>query len=108
MTIVRLAVADDVVALVRTASGEAVTVDVMPGRDALALAVARASIGPLAIEAAPRRVNAVARHEGAADADVDAALAFLEGAVSTTGQWLEVRQDAPDRPHGPSAAITNR
>ena len=108
MTIVRLGVADDMVALVRTAHGEAVTIDVMPGRDALALALVRASIGPLAIEVAPRRVNAVARHGNAAGADVDAALGFLENAVSTTGQWLEVGQDAPDRPHGPSASITNR
>lgn len=60
--------------------------------DALAMALAKAAIGPLAVELAPAtRVNAVVLEEGGDPADVDAAVAFLEQARSTTGQLIEIR-----------------
>lgn len=85
-----LAPSDDIVALVRAATGEALTIRILPSRDPIALATARAQLAPLAIERAPMRVNAVSAGKSAAEADVEAALAFLERAVSTTGQWLEI------------------
>ncbi|MEG3164241.1 hypothetical protein U1701_06510 [Sphingomonas sp. PB2P19] len=85
-----VAVADDPVALVRDATDESVVVVIAP-RAPLAMAQARAAIGPLAVECAPgRRVNAVISKPGAAAADVDAAVKFLDGARSTTGQVLEI------------------
>lgn len=82
---------DDIAALVRGAEAESLVVIVAPGRDPLALAVARASIGPLAMEKAPGAwVNAVLVVEGADPADVDSAAAFLESARSTTGQVIEL------------------
>lgn len=86
-----LGVADDIAALVRAAKAESLAVAIAPGRDPLALAQARAAIGPLAIERAPAtRVNAVLWSEGADPADIAAAIAFLERARSTTGQILEI------------------
>jgi uncharacterized heparinase superfamily protein len=84
------AAADDLVALVRAAKGESVVV-VIAARPPLEMAIARAAIGPLAIEAAPgRRVNAVVSAAEANAADIHAAAAFLDGARSTTGQILDI------------------
>ncbi|RZT56473.1 hypothetical protein EV283_0525 [Sphingomonas sp. BK036] len=83
----------DVAALVRGATGDSRVVVIPATLDALAMAQARAAIGPLAIESAPAtRVNAVVPAEGAHAADVEAAVAFLEQARSTTGQVIEIHQ----------------
>ena len=83
---------EDIAALVRGAVGESVVVVIPATLDALAMAQARAAIGPLAVEFAPAtRVNAVVLEEGGDPADVDAAVAFLEQARSTTGQLIEIR-----------------
>ena len=83
----------DVAALVRGATGDSRVVVIPAVLDALAMAQARAAIGPLAIESAPAtRVNAVVPAEGAHAADVEAAVAFLEQARSTTGQVIEIHQ----------------
>ena len=88
--IVAVGPGDDVAALARGALGDVVLV-VGAGLDALALARALASVGPLAVELAPAaRVNAVVAGDGAEPADVAAAARFLDGARSTTGQVLEV------------------
>lgn len=85
-----LSASDDLVARVRAATGDSVVVVIAP-RDPLAMALARAAIGPLAVEHAPAmRVNAVVPVQGADPHDVDAAVAFLAGAPSTTGQVLEI------------------
>jgi hypothetical protein len=81
----------DLAALVRGADAESVVVVVRRTSDGLAMAVARAAIGPLAIERAPgRRVNAVLVEDSALTEDVDAAVRFLESARSTTGQILDL------------------
>jgi len=81
----------DIAALVRDAIGESRIVLIPANLDPLTMAQAKAAIGPLAIELAPAvRVNAVAPAEAARRADVDAAVAFLEQARSTTGQLLVV------------------
>lgn len=81
----------DIAALVRGTAGDSLVVVILPTLDALAMAQARAAIGPLAIELAPgTRLNAVVPAEGAHVADVDAAIAFLEQARSTTGQVIEI------------------
>jgi len=81
----------DIAALVRGAVGESLVVVIPATPDALAMALAKAAIGPLAVELAPAtRVNAVVLVEGGAPADVDAAVAFLENAPSTTGQLIEI------------------
>jgi hypothetical protein len=83
----------DVAALVRGATGDSRVVVIPAVLDALAMAQARAAIGPLAIESAPAtRVNAVVLAEGAHAADVEAAVAFLEQARSTTGQVIEIHR----------------
>lgn len=82
--------AEDIVARVRAATGDSLVV-VIAARGPLEMALARAAIGPLAIERAPgMRVNAIVPEQGADARDVDAAIAFLEGARSTTGQVLEI------------------
>lgn len=82
---------DDIAALVRAGAGESLVVVIPSMLDSLAMAQARASIGPLAIERAPAtRVNAIVLVEGAASAHVDAAVNFLEQAQSTTGQVIEI------------------
>lgn len=101
----RVAGGDDITAAVRAATGEAVTLVIETG-DALAEAIALAAIGPLAIERAPMRVNAVVVEPGAPPDDVDAAVAFLDSARSTTGQILRVGQPRV-RPQGPSCSSTN-
>ncbi len=82
---------EDIAALVRAAEGPSIVVVIPPIADGLTLAVTRAAIAPLAIERAPAmRVNAVLVGAAAASADVDAAVAFLDGAGSTTGQIVEI------------------
>lgn len=91
MSQVRLGPGDDAAAVVRAVNGESVVVLFDPGLDPLALARARAAIGPLAVERAPTtRVNAVAPLPNARSEDVEAAVRFLDTARSTTGQVLEV------------------
>ena len=87
-----LAPDDDLAALVRaTPAGVSLVMVVLPGRDPLALASVRAAIGPLAIERAPAaRLNAVLPDPAADPAAIAAAVAWLEGALSTTGQLIEV------------------
>jgi hypothetical protein len=84
----------DLAALVRGADAESVVAVVRRTSDGLAMAVARAAIGPLAVERTVRspacRVNAVFVDDGAAADDVDAAVRFLESARSTTGQILDL------------------
>ena len=81
----------DVVALVCAAQGESLVVVIPPTLDPIALALARAALGPLAIERAPAtRVNALLPAATADPAAIEAAIAFLEGAPSTTGQLLEI------------------
>ena len=88
---IALATTDDPVAAVRTSVGESLVLVFEPGRDPLAMAQALAAIGPLAIEVAPaRRVNAVVVTHGAMPEDIDAAVAFLDQALSTTGQIITV------------------
>ena len=101
-----LAADGDLAASVRAAAGDSVVV-VIAARAPLEMALARAAIGPLAVERAPRmRVNAVVPGAGADAADVAAAVVFLEGARSTTGQVLEIsrRHPGPD----PGATVTKR
>lgn len=86
-----LAPGDDIAALVRRAHGESVVVVIPATLDPLAMAQARAAIGPLAVELAPGcRLNAVCPTVAADPVDVEAAIAFLEQARSTTGQLLEI------------------
>ncbi|WP_380786549.1 Rossmann fold domain-containing protein [Sphingomonas sp. R86521] len=85
-----LAAEHDIAALVRAATDDSLVV-VIAARSPLEMALARAAVGPLAIERAPgMRVNAVVPEQGADTRDVDAAIAFLEDAWSTTGQVLEI------------------
>jgi hypothetical protein len=82
---------DDVAAIVRSAAAESIVLVLAADWPPLVLARLRASVAPLAIERAPdTRVNAVILGEGAGAAAVDAAIAFLESARSTTGQVLEI------------------
>ena len=82
----------DIAALVREAVGESLVVVIPATLDPLAMAQARAAIGPLATELAPATwVNAVVSAADADPVDVDAAVAFLEKARSTTGQLIEIR-----------------
>lgn len=81
----------DIATLVRGANADSLVVVADSTLGPLASALARAAIGTLAIERAPRcRVNGVFSGERAAQADIDAAVAFLERARSTTGQIVEV------------------
>ncbi len=84
---------DDIAVLVRAARDdvESLVVVIVPGFDPLALAQAKAAIGPLAVELAPAcRLNAIIAAENAAPDAVDSAIAFLEQARSTTGQLLDL------------------
>lgn len=75
---------------VRAAPGD-VLVRIDAGLPPIALAAIRAAIAPLAVACAPdRRVNALLCKAGAAEDDVAAAIAWLRGAASTTGQVLEI------------------
>ncbi len=88
---IALAAGDDPVSAVRDSVGESVVLVFGPDRDPLKLAQDIAAIGPLAIACAPaRRVNAVIAAAGSAADAVDAAVTFLDQAVSTTGQVITV------------------
>ena len=88
---VDLAESDDLPARVRAIADESVVVVIDSGWAALPLALAQAAIAPLAIERAPAgRLNLVVRGAGADPAAVEAAVAFLEAARSTTGQILAI------------------
>lgn len=64
---------------------------IQPGRDPVVQAMTEAAIGPLAIAAAPdARINAVLVAEGAGQAAVAAAVAYLAAAHAVTGQLLTV------------------
>jgi hypothetical protein len=102
----RLGPGDNIAQLVRAATGEAMTLVIDAVAEPLTLTVTTASIGPLAVERAPMRINAVVVRDGADPADVQAAVVFLDSARSTTGQVLWVGQDRV-RPQGPSCASTN-
>ena len=88
---------DDIAACVRDVrarlgTDDSLVVVTRESSDSLFAAQARALIAPLAIEAAPlTRINAVLSHNGARAADVEAAISYLETALSTTGQILEIR-----------------
>ena len=88
-----LAPGEDIATASRAARGDSLVIVIAAGRDPLALAMAEAAVGPLAVERAPAtRLNAVV---AAADRDsypgaVEAAVAFLESATSTTGQVLRL------------------
>lgn len=88
---------DDITACVRDArarlgTDDSLVVVIRESSDSLFAALARALIAPLAIEAAPvTRINAVLSHNGARAADVEAAISYLETALSTTGQIVEIR-----------------
>jgi len=88
---------DDIAACVRDArarlgTDDSLVVVIRESSDSLFAAQARALIAPLAIEAAPvTRINAVLSHNGARAVDVEAAIGYLETALSTTGQILEIR-----------------
>lgn len=88
---------DDIAACVRDArarlgTDDSLVVVIRESSDSLFAALARALIAPLAIEAAPvTRINAVLSHNGARAVDVEAAIGYLETALSTTGQILEIR-----------------
>lgn len=85
-----LAPGDDVLTLVRDAQAESLVV-VSPGLKSPEVSMMRASIELLAVERAPAvRVNAVVAAATAQAGDVEAAIVFLEGARSTTGQVIEV------------------
>lgn len=86
-----LALGEDIAALVRSADADSLVVLIPATLDPLAMAQAKAAIGPLAIELAPgRRLNAVCPIIGADPVAVEAAVAFLDQARSTTGQLLEI------------------
>jgi len=82
---------DDLVKLVRGAAAESLVVVIAPDLLPLSMATMRAAIEPLAIERAPHgRLNAVLPAATSDPAHVDAVVAFLERAASTTGQLLEI------------------
>ena len=81
---------DDAIALIRGCGDESLVLVMRAGRDPVGDSQVRAAIGPLAMEIAPRRVNLVAMAEGADDDAVDALVAYLETAESTTGQIVEI------------------
>lgn len=86
----RIEAGADCAALIEAVRAAAGDVAVVLGADlgALERALAIAAIGPLAIERAPRRVNALDCGAGVAESDVARALAFLQTADCTTGQLL--------------------
>ena len=88
-----LSAGDVLPTIVRAAAGDAASLELVIAHDhdPVTIAVARAMLAPLAVELAPAtRVNAVLVLPGAAAAGVAAAAAFLAGATSTTGQWIEI------------------
>ena len=82
---------DDAVALIRALSGDSAVVVIRPGRDATALAMARAAVAALAMERAPMRINAVEPGEDTDAAAIAAAVAYLATAPAVTGQVVTLR-----------------
>lgn len=72
------------------AADEAIVVLIQPDFAAIDRAMLIAALGPLALELAPRRINAIAVADGAASERVVAAARYLAFARSTTGQNLVV------------------
>ncbi|MDE0879424.1 MAG: hypothetical protein OSB00_12295 [Sphingomonas bacterium] len=81
---------EDAVAVIRATDAESLVIVMLPGRDPVTEAQIRAAIGPLAIEIAPRRINLVAVTDGADKDAIDALVAYLDAAESTTGQIVDV------------------
>mgnify|MGYP001102940772 CR=1 FL=1 len=81
---------EDAVAVIRATDAESLVIVMLPGRDPVTEAQIRAAIGPLAIEIAPRRINLVAVTDGADEDAIDALVAYLDAAESTTGQIVDV------------------
>lgn len=87
---VAVSTAEQAVDAVRAGDAEHILLLFAADLPPLDAALLRAALGPLAIERAPTRVNALLAHPGADSAAVEAAAIFLEGARSTTGQLIEV------------------
>lgn len=87
---IQVASVEQAVSAVRGGGADAILLLFAPDLDPLDATLLRASLGPLAVEAAPVRVNAILAHPGADPGAVEAAALFLEAARSTTGQLLEV------------------
>ena len=86
-----LAPGDDMAAMVRGAQGESLVVVIPTTLEPVTLAMATAAIAPLAVERAPAtRVNAVIAPPEHRTCELEAAIAFLESAASTTGQIVEL------------------
>jgi len=88
---VMLAPGDDAVAVLRALNGDSAVVLIRPGRDATALAMARAAVAALARERAPMRINAVEPGEGTDAAAIAGAVAYLAAAPAVTGQIVTLR-----------------
>lgn len=88
---VTLAPGDDIVAVLRALGGDSAVVVIRPGRNATALAMARAAVAALAMERAPMRINAVEPGEDTDAAAIAAAVAYLAAAPTVTGQVLTLR-----------------
>ena len=82
---------DDAVALIRALSGDSAVVVIRPGRDATALALARAAVAALALERAPMRINAVAPGATTDTAAIAGAVGYLASAPAVTGQVIGLR-----------------
>ncbi len=81
----------DIVRMVAAHPGVDLVLVIQPGRDSIAQAMVEAAVAPLAVAAAPSaRINAVLVGEGAGEAAVAAAVAYLAAAHAVTGQLLGV------------------
>lgn len=88
---VDLAPGDDILRVVADHPGIDLILVVRPGRDALGHALVEAAVGPLAVAAAPvARINAIMVGDGADEAAVTAAAAYLAAAHAVTGQLLAI------------------
>jgi len=90
MARIAVSTVDEAVSAVRASGAESILLLFPDDLAPLDATLLRAALGPLAVERAPARVNALAALAGADPGDVEAAARFLEGARSTTGQLLEV------------------
>ncbi|MDY0959164.1 hypothetical protein SOM26_10765 [Sphingomonas sp. CFBP8993] len=82
---------DDIARVVADHPGVDLILVVRPGRDALGQALVEATVGPLAVAAAPgARINAILVGDGADETAVTAAAAYLAAAHAVTGQLLAV------------------
>jgi hypothetical protein len=93
--LVTLTPGEDIAALVRgaVATGHgSIVIALVAELDAMQAALARAAVAPLAIAHAPAvRINAVAPGFATNPGTIASAVAFLESAMSTTGQILDLR-----------------